>query len=52
MSEEREVPEILFDYLGLLANVFFVMAVFCNKENGIGEIPFISKSYPIKKGTK
>ena len=52
VSEEREVPEILFDYLGLLANVFFVMAVFCNKENGIGEIPFISKSYPMKKVTK
>ncbi|RHW38751.1 hypothetical protein D1B33_06620 [Lysinibacillus yapensis] len=49
VSEEREVPEILFDYLGLLANVFFVMAVYVNKIHGVIEIPFISKSYPSKK---
>lgn len=49
VSEEREVPEILFDYLGLLANVFFVMAVYTNKMQGVEEIPFVSKSYPIKK---
>lgn len=48
VSEEREVPEILFDFIGLLANVFFVMAVYCNQVSGIEEIPFISKSYPIK----
>ncbi|MEG0438699.1 MAG: hypothetical protein RR587_05625 [Solibacillus sp.] len=49
VSEEREVPEILFDYLGLLANVFFVMAVYMNKQHSYNEIPFISKSYPVKK---
>lgn len=49
VSEEREVPEILFNYLGLLANVFFVMAVYMNRQAGIVEIPFISKSYPMKK---
>lgn len=49
VSEEREVPAILFDYLGLLANVCFVMAVYMNQQAGIAEIPFISKSYPMKK---
>ena len=49
VSEEREVPAILFDYLGLLANVFFVMAVYMNQRAGIAEILFISKSYPMKK---
>ena len=49
VSEEREVPEILFDFLGLLANVFFVMAVYMNRLDNVAEIPFISKSYPTKK---
>lgn len=49
VSLEREVPEILFDYLGLLANVFFVMAVYMNKQHDHAEIPFESKSYPTKK---
>ena len=49
VSEEREVPEILFNYLGLLANVFFVMAVYMNQQAGLAEIPFVSKSYPMKK---
>ena len=49
VSEEREVPEILFDFLGLLANVFFVMAVYMNRLDNVEEIPFISKSYPTKK---
>lgn len=49
VSEEREVPEILFDFLGLLANLFFVMAVYMNKQHDYEEIPFISKSYPMKK---
>jgi len=52
VSEEREVPEILFDYLGLLANVFFVMAVYTNRQLGVKEIPFVSKSYPTKKSRK
>ena len=49
VSEEREVPEILFSFLGLLANVCFVMAVYVNQLNGIEEIPFESKSYPQRK---
>ncbi|MCK1994976.1 hypothetical protein GW626_01830 [Peribacillus muralis] len=48
VSLEREVPGILFDYAHLLANVLFVMAVYINKQQGIEEIPFISKSYPTK----
>ncbi|MFC9600468.1 hypothetical protein ACFTQL_21785 [Peribacillus butanolivorans] len=48
VSLEREIPEILFDYAHLLANVLFVMAVYVNKQHGIEEIPFISKSYPTK----
>ncbi|WP_107935467.1 hypothetical protein [Ureibacillus chungkukjangi] len=52
VSEERDVPEILFDYLGLLANVFFVMAVYSNQKHEVKEIPFISKSYPTKKKRK
>jgi len=45
VSEEKEVPDILFRFLGLLANVFFVLAVEANKLTGTEEIPFISKSY-------
>lgn len=45
VSEEREVPDILFQFLGLLANVFFVLSIEANKLTGVSEIPFISKSY-------
>ena len=45
VSEEREVPDILFQFLGLLANVFFVLAVEINKLQNIEEIIFTSKSY-------
>lgn len=45
VSEEKEVPNILFQFLGLLANVLFVMAVRANQLAGIEEIPFQSKSY-------
>ena len=45
VSEEREVAEILFQFLGLLANIFFVLAVEANKLTETAEIPFISKSY-------
>ncbi len=48
VSEERDVPDILFDFLGLLANFCFVMAVYVNQQNGMKEIPFESKSYPRK----
>ena len=45
VSEEREVPEILFQFLGILANVFFVLSVEANKLAQMEEITFISKSY-------
>ncbi|CEG22129.1 Cob(I)yrinic acid a,c-diamide adenosyltransferase [Planococcus massiliensis] len=48
VSLEREVPEILFDYAQLLANVLFAMAVYANRKHGMEEIPFISKSYPTR----
>lgn len=49
VSLEKVVADILFDYTHLLANVFFVMAVYVNKVLGVAEIPFESKSYPMKK---
>ncbi|KGR81739.1 hypothetical protein CD32_20585 [Lysinibacillus odysseyi 34hs-1 = NBRC 100172] len=45
VSEEREVPEILFQFLGLLANVFFVLSIEANKLQNIEEIVFVSKAY-------
>jgi cob(I)alamin adenosyltransferase len=45
VSEEKEVPEILFQFLGLLANVFFVLSIEANKLTNTEEITFISKSY-------
>lgn len=45
VSEERDVPDILFQFLGELANVLFVLAVECNQVMGVAEKPFISKSY-------
>lgn len=52
VSLEREVPDILFDFAQLSANVLFVMAVYTNKAHGCDEIPFISKSYPEWKKKK
>ena len=49
VSLEREVPEILFDYAQLLANVLFAMAVYVNKHHAVEEIQFVSKSYPMRK---
>ena len=48
VSTEREVPEILFQFLGLLANVFFVLTIEANKLTNTAEVPFISKSYGVK----
>lgn len=48
VSEEMNVEKILFDYVHLLANVLFLMAVYVNKQKGIEEIPFVSKSYETK----
>ena len=52
VSLERDVPEHLMDYCGLLANLLFAMAVFVNKQHGIAEIPFVSKSYPTRPSKK
>lgn len=52
VSLEREVPEILFDYTQLLANVLFAMAVYVNKHHGVEEIQFVSKSYPMRNKKK
>jgi cob(I)alamin adenosyltransferase len=49
VSLERDVPDILFDYAHLLANVLFVMAVYVNQQYGVEEIPFVSQSYPVKR---
>ncbi|WP_080843786.1 hypothetical protein [Cytobacillus gottheilii] len=48
VSLERNVPDILFDYTHLLANVLFVMAVYVNKVSGVEEIRFTSKSYKMR----
>ncbi|MCI1592063.1 hypothetical protein [Heyndrickxia oleronia] len=48
VSLEREVPDILFNYTNLLANVLFYMAVYVNKDKGVEEIQFVSKSYPTR----
>ncbi|MCM3240220.1 hypothetical protein M3685_17325 [Heyndrickxia oleronia] len=48
VSLEREVPDILFNYTNLLANVLFYMAVYVNKDKGVDEIQFVSKSYPTR----
>ncbi|MDN3426584.1 hypothetical protein QL992_14625 [Microbacterium sp. APC 3898] len=52
VSLERDVPEILFDYANLLANLLFTMAVYVNQQQGVEEIPFISKSYPTRPKKK
>lgn len=48
VSLEREVPDILFNYTNLLANVLFYMAIYVNKDKGVEEIQFVSKSYPTR----
>lgn len=45
MSLEKDVPDILFMFLGLLANVFFVLCIEANKLTDTEEVTFISKSY-------
>ncbi|ANU28535.1 hypothetical protein [Planococcus versutus] len=52
VSVERDVPEILFNYAHLLANVLFTMAVYVNQHHGVEEIPFVSKSYPTRPKKK
>lgn len=52
VSLERDVPEILFDYANLLANVLFTMAVYVNQHHEVEEIPFVSKSYPTRPKKK
>ncbi|ANU23244.1 hypothetical protein [Planococcus donghaensis] len=52
VSLEQDVPEILFNYTHLLANVLFTMAVYVNQYYGVEEVPFVSKSYPTKTKKK
>ncbi|MGE6370042.1 hypothetical protein ACQKDB_13025 [Planococcus kocurii] len=52
VSLEKEIPNILFDYANLLANVLFTMAVYVNQHHGVEEIPFVSKSYPTRPKKK
>ena len=44
-KEAHPVPEDLWDFMNLLANTFFMMALYENKEEGHLEKEFISKSY-------
>ncbi|MEC2053895.1 hypothetical protein I6J18_06150 [Peribacillus psychrosaccharolyticus] len=47
VSTEQKIPKILFDYTHLLANVFFVIAVYVNKLHDVEEIPHISICYDV-----
>ncbi len=44
-KEGIRVDKLLFNFLNLLSNTLFMMALVENKKNNIDEIPFISKSY-------
>lgn len=44
-QEGIAVKQRLLDFLNLLSNVFFQMALYENKQNNIQEVPFHSKSY-------
>ena len=44
-KENRDVPQTLWDFMNLLANTFFMMALYENKEEGFIEQEFVSKSY-------
>lgn len=44
-EEETQVHESLFDFSNVLANYFFVAAMYANKLDGIDEIPFTSRVY-------
>ncbi|WP_240375017.1 ATP:cob(I)alamin adenosyltransferase [Bacillus piscicola] len=51
-SLDKEVPELLFDYTNLLANVLFLMAVRTNQLKGYEGKEFVSESYNVKKGIR
>lgn len=40
-----EAPELLFDFCNLLSGYFFGVALLENRENGTGEIDFVSRNY-------
>lgn len=48
-SLNKEVPEILFQYSNLLANVLFLMSVETNKRKGYPLTEFVSESYHVRK---
>lgn len=43
--EEKPVASVLLDFLNLLSNVFFQMALKENRLEQVEEIPFVSRSY-------
>lgn len=44
-EEGTIVDESLFDFTNVLANYFFVVAMYANKLESINEIPFVSRVY-------
>ena len=48
-QEGIEVPEVLHRFCNLMCNYFFVLILYINKTLNIQEVPFISKSYRLKK---
>lgn len=43
----NEAPDILFDFMNLLSNYFFLLALKLNKLDGVDEIPFKSRNYEV-----
>ncbi len=43
--EGHPVPQRLLDFLNLLSNVYFQMALRENRQENVAEIPFVSRSY-------
>ncbi len=43
------VPSLLHDILGIMSNYFFYLSLFLNMQEGIEEIPYISRNYKITK---
>lgn len=44
-KEALDVPKSLWDFMNLLANTFFMMALYENQKEGFSEKEFVSKSY-------
>lgn len=46
--DERQVSQTVLHYAHLLANHLFVLSRYANQEEGVSEVPFVSKNYIIK----